>query len=339
MKGLTYKSSGVDIEAGYEVVKRVKKLARSTFNPAVASGIGFFGGCYSIDEKNMLVSATDGVGTKLKIAFKMNKHDTVGIDLVAMNVNDVICCGAKPLFFLDYIGVHKLDPDIAEQILKGIVKGCKEAGCALIGGETAELPGLYNDGEYDLAGFVVGMVQKKDVINGSKIKPGDKILGLASSGIHSNGYSLVRRVFFCCADLDINEEMKGLDKTLGEELLTPTRIYTKTILNLIKQVKVKGVAHITGGGLPENVARLLPKGTKAHIERFSWKHPSIFGLVQMYGRVGNDEMYKTFNMGIGMVIVVEKKDVDKTLKALKKSGEEAFLIGEIQKGSGEVEIK
>jgi len=339
MNGLTYKSSGVDIEAGYEVVKRVKKLARTTFNPSVASGIGFFGGCYAIDNKTMLVSATDGVGTKLKIAFMMNKHDTVGIDLVAMNANDVICCGARPLFFLDYIGVHKLNPDIAEDILKGIVNGCKQAGCALIGGETAELPGLYKDGEYDLAGFVVGMAQKKDIINGSTIKSGDKIIGLASSGIHSNGYSLVRRVFFCCADLPLDEELKGLDKPLGEELLTPTRIYVKTILSLIKQVKIKGIAHITGGGLPENVARLLPKGTKAHVERFSWKHPSIFGLVQMYGRVSNDEMYKTFNMGIGMVLVVAKKDVDKTLKALKKLGEQAFLIGEIQKGKGEVEIQ
>jgi len=271
MNGLTYKSSGVDIEAGYEVVKRVKKLARTTFNPSVASGIGFFGGCYAIDNKTMLVSATDGVGTKLKIAFMMNKHDTVGIDLVAMNANDVICCGARPLFFLDYIGVHKLNPDIAEDILKGIVNGCKQAGCALIGGETAELPGLYKDGEYDLAGFVVGMAQKKDIINGSTIKSGDKIIGLASSGIHSNGYSLVRRVFFCCADLPLDEELKGLDKPLGEELLTPTRIYVKTILSLIKQVKIKGIAHITGGGLPENVARLLPKGTKAHVERFVWK--------------------------------------------------------------------
>jgi len=334
----TYEQSGVNIEAGYEVVKRVRKLARSTFIPGVVSDIGFFGGCFAIDKKNILVSGVDGVGTKLKLAFMMNKHDTVGIDLVAMNVDDVVCCGAKPLFFLDYIGCHKINPDVMEQILTGIAKGCKLAGCALIGGETAELSDLYTEDEYDLAGFAVGLVLKKKIIDGSKIKTGDVIIGLASSGLHSNGYTLARKVFFTDAGLSVDENLKGLDKSLGEELLTPTRIYTKSILSLIKKVKVKGIAHITGGGLPENAARLLPKGTKAVIDRFSWKPPAIFGLLQLYGKISKDEMFKSFNMGVGMVVVVSKKDANKAIKVLESCGEKVYQIGEINKGKQQVEI-
>ena len=334
----TYKQSGVNIEAGYEVVNRVKKLAKSTRIPGVLGEIGLFGGCFELDPKRVLVSGTDGVGTKLKLAFQMNKHDTVGIDLVAMNADDVVCAGARPLFFLDYIGAHKIDPDLMEQILTGIAKGCKLAGCALIGGETAELTDLYAPGEYDLAGFACGVVEKKKLITGSNIKPGDKILGLASSGLHSNGYTLARRVFFKDAGLSVTDRVKGLDKPLGEELLTPTRIYTQSILSLIKRVKVKGLAHITGGGLPENIGRILPKGTKAVIEKMSFKKPTIFGLLQLYGKIGVGEMYKAFNMGIGMVVVISSKDLKKSLKILNECGEKVFLIGEIAKGGQQVEI-
>ncbi|HTY13026.1 MAG TPA: phosphoribosylformylglycinamidine cyclo-ligase [Candidatus Omnitrophota bacterium] len=333
-----YKDAGVDIEAGYEVVKRVKKLARSTFIPGVASDIGFFGGCFAIDNKHLLVSGADGVGTKLKLAFMLNKHDTVGIDLVAMNADDVVACGARPLFFLDYIGCHKVEMSVMEPILEGIAKGCRQAGCAVIGGETAELSDMYVKGEYDLAGFAVGMVEKSKLIDGSKVKPGDKIIGLASSGLHSNGYTLARKVFFTDAKLSVHEKMKGLDHSLGETLLTPTRIYSKSILQLAKKVKVKGIAHITGGGLPENVARLLPKGTKAMIDRFTWKPNAIFGLLQLYGRIGKDEMFKAFNMGIGMVTVVAENDVKKAIRVLEDLGERPHLIGEIGKGKQQVEI-
>ncbi|MFA4905526.1 MAG: phosphoribosylformylglycinamidine cyclo-ligase [Candidatus Margulisiibacteriota bacterium] len=334
----TYKQSGVDIEAGYEVVSRVKRLAKSTRIPGVLGEIGLFGGCFELDPKRVLVSGTDGVGTKLKLAFDMNRHDTVGIDLVAMNADDVVCAGARPLFFLDYIGAHKVNPDLMEQILTGIAKGCKLAGCALIGGETAELTDLYAPGEYDLAGFACGVVEKKKLITGAKIKPGDKILGLASSGLHSNGFSLARRVFFKEGGLSVTDRIKGLEKPLGEELLTPTRIYTQSLLSLINKIKVKGLAHITGGGLPENIGRILPKGTKAVIEKMSFKKPTIFGLLQLYGKIGVGEMYKAFNMGIGMAIVISSKDLKKSLKILNDCGEKVFLIGEIAKGQGQVEI-
>ena len=334
----TYKQSGVDIKAGYEVVSRVKRLAKSTRIPGVLGEIGLFGGCFELDKKRVLVSGTDGVGTKLKLAFQMNRHDTVGIDLVAMNADDVVCAGARPLFFLDYIGAHKIDPDLMEQILTGIAKGCKLAGCALIGGETAELTDLYAPGEYDLAGFACGVVEKKKLITGAGIKPGDKILGLASSGLHSNGFTLARRVFFKDAGLSVNDRIKGLDKPLGEELLTPTRIYTQSILSLIKRVKVKGLAHITGGGLPENIGRILPKGTKAVIEKASFKKPIIFGLLQLYGKINPGEMYKTFNMGIGMAVVIAPRDLKQSLKILNDCGEKVYLIGEIARGGQQVEI-
>jgi len=325
---ITYKQAGVDIEAGNEVVRRIKKIAR---------GIGLFGGLYPFG-KNYLVGAADGVGTKLKLAFMMNRHETVGIDLVAMNVDDVVAMGAKPLFFLDYIACQKVQPRVIEKIIKGIMSGCKKAGCELLGGETAELSDFYQTGEYDLAGFTIGIVEKKKVINGSKIKPGDRIIGLASSGLHSNGYSLARKVFFDHAKLDPKVKFEDLGKSLGEELLTPTRIYAPLILKLIKRYNIKGIAHITGGGILENLGRILPRKAQAVIDLYSWTIPQIFRMIQRMGKVDQNEMYKTFNMGIGMVLVVEGRAADKVMKFLKKQGEKAFLIGEIGKGKGEVII-
>ncbi len=325
---ITYKQAGVDIEAGNEVVRRIKKLAR---------GIGLFGGLYPLG-KNYLVGAADGVGTKLKLAFMMNRHETVGIDLVAMNVDDVVAMGAKPLFFLDYIACQKVQPRVIEKIVKGIVAGCKKAGCELLGGETAELPDFYQTGEYDLAGFTIGIVEKKKVINGSKIRQGDRIIGLASSGLHSNGYSLARKIFFDHAKLDPKVKIEDLGKSLGEELLTPTKIYAPLILKLIKRYNVRGIAHITGGGILENLGRILPKKVQAVIDLYSWPIPQVFRMMQRIGKVDQDEMYKTFNMGIGMVVVVEAKAADKIMKFLKKRGEKAYLIGEIGKGKGEVII-
>ena len=337
MKSVTYKQSGVNIEAGYEVVRRVKKLAKSTNIKGVLGEIGLFGGCFEIDKfrykEPVLVSGTDGVGTKVKIAFDMNKHDTVGIDLVAMNADDVACLGARPLFFLDYIACNKIEPDIIEQILKGMAEGCRQAGCALIGGETAEMSDLYGKGEYDLAGFAVGIVDKKKVINGSGVKVGDDIIGLPSSGLHSNGYTLARKVLFDVAGLNVNSRVEGLNVSIGDALLEPTSIYSKTILKVIEKVKVKAIAHITGGGLPENVGRVLPKNTKAVFDSKAWKAPKIFDVIKKHGSISDAEMFKTFNMGIGMALVVDKKD---SAKAAKLAG--GLVIGEIKKGGGEVEI-
>ncbi|KPJ69055.1 phosphoribosylaminoimidazole synthetase [candidate division WOR-1 bacterium DG_54_3] len=325
---MTYKQAGVDIKAGGEVVRRIKKIAK---------GIGFFGGFFPLG-KYHLVAAADGVGTKLKLAFMMNRHETVGIDLVAMNVDDVVVSGAKPLFFLDYIACQKVHPPLIEKIVKGILVGCKKAGCELLGGETAELSDMYQSGEYDLAGFAVGLVEKKKVINGSKIREGDRIIGLASSGLHSNGYTLVRKIFFEHAKLNPKEYIEDFGKTLGEELLTPTRIYAPTILKLIKRYRIKGIAHITGGGIPENLARILPKKFQAVIDLHSWSIPAIFRTIQKLGKVSHDEMYKTFNMGIGMVVVVGARDVNKMMNFLNKQKEKAYLIGEIGRGKQEVII-
>jgi phosphoribosylformylglycinamidine cyclo-ligase len=325
---ITYKQAGVDVDAGNEVVRRIKKFAK---------GIGFFGGFYPMG-KNQLVAAADGVGTKLKIAFALNRHDTVGIDLVAMNVDDIVATGAKPLFFLDYIGCQKVHPPLIEKIIKGMAAGCKTAGCVLLGGETAELPDMYQAGEYDLAGFAVGLVEKKKVINGSKIKNGDRIIGLASSGLHSNGYTLARKVLFEHARLNPRENMEDFGKSLGMELLTPTKIYAPIILKLIKRYKIKGIAHITGGGIAENTARILPKRVQAVIELNSWPILPIFKFIQKIGKISQDEMYKTFNMGLGMVLVVEEKSVNKVMAFLKKQKEKAFVIGEICKGKREVII-
>lgn len=334
---VTYQQSGVDIEAGYEVVRRVKKLAKSTNIKGVLGEIGLFGGCFEIDRKKyknpVLVSGTDGVGTKVKIAFEMNRHDTIGIDLVAMNADDVVCMGARPLFFLDYIACNKIEPDVVEQILKGMAEGCRSAGCALIGGETAEMSDLYGAGEYDLAGFAVGIVEKKNIINGSGIKAGDAVIGLPSSGLHSNGYTLARKVLFDVAGLKVGSYVDGLDGTIGDALLTPTKIYSKTILKVIDKIKIKAIAHITGGGLPENLGRVLPKGTKAALKSSLWSVPKIFNIIKKLGGIADSEMFKAFNMGIGMVLVADKKDA---AAAAKLSG--GLIIGEIKKGSGEVEI-
>ena len=325
---ITYKQAGVDIEAGYEVVRRIKKIAK---------GIGLFGGLYPLG-KNYLVGATDGVGTKLKLAFMMNKHATIGIDLVAMNVDDVVAMGAKPLFFLDYIACHKVEPNLIEKIIKGIVEGCKIAAVDLVGGETAELSDMYQKGEYDLAGFAVGVVEKDKLINGARIREGDRIIGLASSGLHSNGYTLARKVIFEEAKLIPKDKLDDFDKPIGEELMTPTRIYAPLILELIKRYKIKGIAHVTGGGIPENLGRVLPQKRQAVIELNSWPIPRIFRLIQKLGKVDHEEMYKTFNMGIGMILVVDAKDANRLLQYLAKKKEKAFLIGEISRGNREVII-
>lgn len=345
MKGLTYKRAGVDIDEGARLVRLIKPMARATFRPGVLGGIGGFGALFSINLKRykrpVLVSSTDGVGTKLKIALMMDKHDTIGIDLVAMGVNDIITSGAEPLSFLDYFATGRLDVERASQVIKGIARGCKEAGCSLVGGETAEMPDFYKPGEYDLAGFTVGVVERKRIIDGSAIRPGDRIIGLASSGLHSNGYSLARQALFDKLGLEVKDRVKGLKKTIGEELLIPTRIYVKPILSLLKRFKLKGIAHITGGGFIENIPRVLPKGCKAVIKKGSWPIPFIFRFLKEKGGIHEMEMFRTFNCGIGMVIAVSKKEEAGVLKGLKELKERAYIIGEIVKrrdGEERVEI-
>lgn len=340
---LTYKAAGVNIKKGDKLVDLIKPLAHSTFKQDVLNDIGSFGAFFKLNTskyKNpILVSGTDGVGTKLKIAFMLNKHDSVGIDLVAMSVNDILTSGAKPLFFLDYFATGKLSAKKAADVIKGIAYGCKMADCSLIGGETAEMPGFYSAGEYDLAGFAVGIVDKKAIIDGSKIKNGDIVIGLSSNGLHSNGYSLVRKLFFDIKKYSVRKKMKELGCSIGEELLKPTRIYVKNILKIINGFNVKGTAHITGGGITENLARILPdgKGLKAVIEKGSWHPQSIFNLIQTEGNLPEDEMYRTFNMGVGFIIIVNKADVQGIIKKLKNLGEKAFVIGRIEKGKGGVE--
>ncbi|SMP10819.1 phosphoribosylformylglycinamidine cyclo-ligase [Desulfurobacterium pacificum] len=341
-KPLTYKDAGVDIEAGDKLVDRIKPLAKKTFNENVLAGIGGFGAGYLLpsEYKNpVLVSGTDGVGTKLKVAQMADVHDTIGIDLVAMCVNDILTVGAQPLFFLDYFATGKLSVDTAEAVIKGIAKGCEIAGCALIGGETAEMPDFYTEGEYDLAGFVVGVVEKDEYIAGKEIKPGDVVIGLASSGIHSNGYSLVRKLFFDILKLKVDDYVEELGDYVYKILLTPTRIYVRPILELIKQIKVKGIAHITGGGIPGNLKRILPPNVNAVIEKGSWEVLPIFKFIQEKGNVPEEEMFKTFNMGIGLTVVVDKENAEKTVEFLKEKGETPYVIGEITEGSGEVVIK
>ncbi|MBI3399211.1 MAG: phosphoribosylformylglycinamidine cyclo-ligase [Deltaproteobacteria bacterium] len=335
MPGTTYKKAGVNIDEGERLVSLIKLIAKNTSRPEVMAGVGGFGALFSLNLKKykspVLVSSTDGVGTKLKIAFILNRHDTVGIDLVAMCVNDVLVSGAEPLFFLDYFATGRLNAKTAATVIKGIAKGCKEAECALVGGETAEMPGFYKDGEYDLAGFVVGIVEKDRIIDGSEIKPGDKLIGLASSGLHSNGYSLARKVLFDRLKLKPASRITGLKKNLGDELIMPTKIYVKTIKALQKQMNIKGIAHITGGGLIENIPRILPNNCKAIISKNRWEMPFIFQFIQNAGKISEKEMFRTFNCGIGMVIIVSKNDVDKVITKLKTSKEKAFLIGEIGK--------
>jgi len=332
-RSVTYKDSGVDIAAGNSFVNLIKPLVKATSRPGVLADIGGFGGLFSLDTtkyKNpVLVSGTDGVGTKLKVAFMADRHDTVGIDLVAMCVNDIIVQGAEPLFFLDYLATGKLLPEKAAEIVKGIAEGCKQAGCALIGGETAEMPGFYSDGEYDVAGFTVGVVDRDKIIDGSTISVGNKLIGIASSGIHSNGYSLARTLIFDHMGLSINDEFPGSTVSVADVLLTPTRIYVRSILGLLKEFTINGIAHITGGGLLENVPRVLPKGCQANIHTNSWELPNLFKILQKAGNVERDEMYRTFNMGIGMVLVVPESQTEEMIDRLKGLGESAWVIGEI----------
>jgi len=333
---ITYKTAGVDITKGNRLVDIIKLLASSTFRQEVLYDIGAFGAFFKLNLKKyknpVLVSSTDGVGTKLKIAFMLKKHATVGIDLVAMCVNDVLSCGAEPLFFLDYFATGKLSTKDAADVIKGISEGCKMAGCSLIGGETAEMPGFYKKDEYDLAGFSVGIVEKNKIIDGSKITSSDIVIGLASNGLHSNGYSLVRKLFFDIKRYKPAKFIKELDCTLGEELLKPTRIYVRSILKVLKSIEIKGMAHITGGGITENLPRILPKGLQAVIKKGSWNVPPIFNIIQSTGNVSDKEMFRTFNMGIGFIIVVKKSDVEDVMKKLQRLDEKAFIIGFIEKG-------
>ena len=342
-QSISYANAGVDIEAGYKGVKLMKPYVERTNIPGVVSGIGGFGGLFAPDVKGMeepiLVSGTDGVGTKQRIAQLMDKHDTVGIDCVAMCVNDIICCGAKPLFFLDYIAIGKNVPEKVAELVKGVAEGCVQAGCALIGGETAEHPGVMAADDYDLAGFSVGIVDKKDLVDNSRMAEGDVVIALPSSGIHSNGYSLVRKVFGIeDADLDAKPEELG-GQTLGEALLTPTRIYVKPVLALLKAADVKGISHITGGGFYENVPRSVPDGLCAEIDRSAIKIPAIFGLLQKSGNIPERDMFNTYNMGVGMAVIVAAADADKALEVLKANGEDAYVIGRIIKGGDKIVIK
>jgi phosphoribosylformylglycinamidine cyclo-ligase len=329
-KPITYRDAGVDIDAGDALVEAIKPFAKKTLRPEVLAGIGGFGALCRIPRKYrepVLVSGTDGVGTKLKLAFQLGKHDTVGIDLVAMSVNDVLVQGAEPLFFLDYFACGKLDNGVAADVIKGIARGCELAGCSLIGGETAEMPGMYPQGEYDLAGFCVGVVEKKRIIDGGSIKPGDAVLGLASSGAHSNGYSLIRRILET-ANPDLRSDFHG--KRFGDVLLEPTRIYVKPVLALMKKLRVKGLAHVTGGGLVENLPRVLPAKVKAAISRSSWEVPPLFRWLQREGRVADDEMLRVFNCGIGMTVIVAEESADAARRALTAAGETVFRIGRIE---------
>lgn len=339
-----YKAAGVNVEAGYESVRLIKDDVKRTAIEGVLGGIGGFGGLFEIGkgyENPVLVSGTDGVGTKLKVAFLMDKHDTIGQDCVAMCVNDVACSGAKPIFFLDYLAVGKNVPERIAEIVKGVADGCVKAGCALVGGETAEMPGFYPEDEYDLAGFSVGVVEKSKITDGDKAKAGDKLIGIASSGIHSNGYSLVRKLFDLNGDnakANLNEYSDKLGMKVGEALLTPTRIYVKPLLKLIDEVGINTVSHITGGGFVENVPRMLPDGLKAVIKRGTWDILPIFDLLQEKGSIPEMDMYNTFNMGIGMIVAVDADKADKAVKVLKEAGEKAYIIGELAEGEKGVEI-
>ena len=332
---LSYRDAGVDIDAGDQLVENIKPFAKRTLRDGVLAGIGGFGALFEVPKKYreaVLVSGTDGVGTKLKLAFQLNRHGTVGIDLVAMSVNDILVQGAEPLFFLDYFACGKLDVATATQVVKGIATGCEQAGCALIGGETAEMPGMYPPGEYDLAGFAVGAVEKSKIIDGSDIVPGDVVLGLASSGAHSNGYSLIRKI----VDASTADLSSGFDgRTLGEALLAPTRIYVKPVLAALAEVRIKGLAHITGGGLVENVPRVLPENVCAELVVSAWPRPPLFDWLQRNGNVAQAEMHRVFNCGIGMVAIVAAEDAASAIRVLQREGEAAFRIGEIRGRRGD----
>ena len=341
MKKWSYRDAGVDIEKGDAFVQAIKPMVESTFRPEVLTKIGGFAGCVSLNleryKKPILVSSTDGVGTKLKIAFMMDRHDTVGIDLVAMCVNDIVVSGARPLFLLDYFAASKLDPEKTMKVISGIVKGCVEAECSLIGGETAEMPGFYKKGEYDLAGFAVGIVEDSQVIDGSGVTVGDKLIGIASSGLHSNGFSLVRKLVFDQLKLDLGKRVEEIGEVLGEELLRPTRIYVKAILNLTRDFNIVGIAHITGGGITGNLPRIIPKGCKAIVRKGSWDVPPIFTFLKEMGNISEEEMLHTFNNGVGMILIVRSKEVDDILARLRSFGEKAFIIGDVGRAEREQE--
>lgn len=340
---MDYKKAGVDIEAGYKSVELMKKHIKQTMREEVLGGIGGFSGAFSLEkfknmEKPTLVSGTDGVGTKLKLAFLLDRHDTIGIDCVAMCVNDIACAGGEPLFFLDYIACGKNEPEKIATIVSGVAEGCKQSGCALIGGETAEMPGFYPVDEYDLAGFAVGIVDEKDLITGKDLKPGDVLIGMASSGVHSNGFSLVRQVFSMKPEV-LNTEYECLGTTLGEALLAPTKIYVKA-LRMVKEagVKIKACSHITGGGFYENIPRMLIDGTHAVVKKDSYPIPPIFRMLAEDGDVEETSMYNTFNMGLGMIVAVDEKDVDAAMKAMKDAGEEPYVVGYIESGEKGVTV-
>jgi phosphoribosylformylglycinamidine cyclo-ligase len=332
---LSYRDAGVDIDAGDQLVENIKPFARRTLRDGVLAGIGGFGALFEVPKgyrEPVLVSGTDGVGTKLKLAFQLNRHDTIGIDLVAMSVNDILVQGAEPLFFLDYFACGKLAVDTATQVVKGIAAGCEQAGCALIGGETAEMPGMYPAGEYDLAGFAVGVVEKSGIIDGAGIVAGDVVLGMASSGAHSNGYSLVRKIVETFG-ADLSSDFDG--RTLGEALLAPTRIYVRPVLAAMRAVRIKGLAHITGGGLVENVPRVLPSNVKAVLAKSAWRRPKLFEWLQRNGNVAEAEMHRVFNCGIGMVAIVAAENARRAQQAFEREGESVFRIGEIRPRSGD----
>ena len=337
----SYEQAGVNLEAGYEVVRRIKKHVASTERVGVMGNIGAFGGMFDLSALNVkepvLVSGTDGVGTKLKLAFAMDKHDTIGIDAVAMCVNDVLAQGAEPLYFLDYVAVGANEPAKIENIVAGVAEGCRQAGCALIGGETAEMPGMYTEGEYDIAGFTCGVVEKSKLIDGSKVKVGDVLVGIASSGVHSNGFSLVRKVV-SDAGLDLHVVLPELDaeRPLGEVLLTPTRIYVKQVLDVIRNCDVHGVAHITGGGFDENIPRILKEGQGIEVKEGSWEILPVFRMLEKYGKIAHREMFNIFNMGIGMVLAVDAAEADKAIEILKSHGERASVIGRVTDTEGVV---
>ena len=339
----SYEQAGVNLEAGYEVVRRIKKHVASTERLGVMGNIGAFGGMFDLSALNVkepvLVSGTDGVGTKLKLAFAMDKHDTIGIDAVAMCVNDVLAQGAEPLYFLDYVAVGANEPAKIENIVAGVAEGCRQAGCALIGGETAEMPGMYTEGEYDIAGFTCGVVEKSQLIDGSKVKVGDVLVGIASSGVHSNGFSLVRKVV-SDAGLDLHAVLPELDaeRKLGEVLLTPTRIYVKQVLDVIRNCDVHGVAHITGGGFDENIPRILKPGQGIEVTEGTWEILPVFRMLEKYGKIAHREMFNIFNMGIGMVLAVDAVEADKAIEILKGHGERASVIGRVIDKEGVVEI-
>lgn len=341
-KKLTYRDAGVDIDAGNLSVKLIKDSVKATYRPEVLGDLGGFGGLFAMSTKYkepVLVSGTDGVGTKLRLAFILDKHDTIGQDAVAMCVNDILVQGAEPLFFLDYLAVGKLEPEQVADVVKGVASACKESGCALIGGETAEMAGFYAEGEYDIAGFAVGAVEKSKIITSEKVKAGDVILGLPSSGVHSNGYSLVRKIVFDVKGFKGDEYIDELGKTIGEELLTPTRLYPKSCLPLIEKFDIHGMVHVTGGGYYENIPRALPEDMGAEIDATSWPVPPIFNLLKEWGNVDWHEMYRTFNMGIGMIIIASADEAEKIKADLQARNEAVYEIGKVTQGSHEVIVK